>query len=651
MKTKRSKLKKRRTKKNQSGGNGLQSVTNYKNFCVFMDRKIQDELDISRDLDLEEEELDLKLKKLYNNIKDENTKVFIDKTIPKKNANIYEIDKAIETFKNYKAAQPEEEKKYFDAMVKKLDINYYRLPKRDDFVPGTMKGGVVEIPVLLAISILQIVAHGGNFLLTLLSSPVCHTNSAHRNTEPDTVSSVDDNEESTSSSQNDGDENSTSSSESSDVNVNDDENNTTDSSKLLKTSFLKRSLQTLNSVASQIVNDIKNNVKEQKKLQAPNTVVTPPPTNVCVDKTNGVKKYIKSLREWEVIIIEYENKGNFNLRKNLNFFMNEINKLFAQKVIIEVIGLINTKSESFIEGIKHGFSPLITKKILLSYMIKYVRTLNKKYNFSQDFLNEIPGYMEAEKIIQTREKETKEKNEIHSQFMDIIRKEPNNDFKTELHNLYDTMYNNNPSIKINSVVNLEKNNTMDYLKMSGGASDPRDLIAYLNSEEVTKEINDPKNANNKEAMLKRRNEAIEILKKQASTNHVDYEIDNFFRLFFPKASGTTAPPKVDDKKKVYETKEELITYMFSYPIDSDTFKEKGKEANQENNPFGFDMNVRRSDSSAWSEMMGIEAFLMTLNASGSNTNYFSEYYKKPMFTNKVTTTKRIPNYAYSGEKI
>lgn len=638
MKTKRSKLKKRRTKKNQSGGNGLQSVTDYKNFCVFMDRKIQDELDISRDLDLEEEELDLKLKKLYNNIKDEKTKDFIAKTIPKKNANIYEIDKAIKTFKE--KASEMQDTEYLTIMVRKLDINYYRLPKRDDFVPGTMKGGVVEISVLLAISILQMVAHCKNFLLTLLSSPVCHTNSAHRNTEHDTVSSVDDNKESTSSS------------ESSAVNVNDDENNTTDSSKLLKTSFLKRSLQTLNSVASQIVNDINNNVKEQKQIQAPNTVVTPPPTNVCVDKTNGVKKYIKSLREWEVIIIEYENKGNFNLRKNFNFFMNESNKLFAQKVIIEVIGLINTKSESFIEGIKHGFSPLITKqKILLSYMIKYVRTLNKKYNFSQDFLEEIPGYMKAEEIIQTREKETKEKNDINSQFWGVILREPNESFGAKIRELYDEKYNNNPPIKINSVVNLEKNNTMDYLKMSGGASDARDLIAYLNSAEVTEEINKENDDKKKKNMLKRRNEAIEILKKQASTNHVDYEIDNFFRLFFPKASGTTAPPKVDDKKKVYETKEELITYMFSYPIDSDTFKEKGKEANQENNPFGFDMNVRRSDSSAWSEMMGIEAFLMTLNASGSNTNYFSEYYKKPMFTNKVTTTKRIPNYAYSGEKI
>ena len=465
MKTKRSKLKKRRTKKNQSGGNGLQSVTNYRTFSEFMDRKIHDELDISRDLDLEEKKLDLELKDLYKKIKDDNTKEFIDKTIPKRDANIYEIDKAIETFKNYKAAQPTEENKYFDAMVKKLDINYYRHP----------------------------------------------------------------------------------------------------------------------------------------------------------------------------------------------IFMNESNKLFAQKVIIEVIGQINTKSESFIEGIKHGFSPLITKqKILLSYMIKYVRTLNKKYNFSQDFLNEIPGYMEAEEIIQTREKETKEKNDINSQFWGVILREPNESFVTEILKLYDDVYNknNNSQIKINSVVNLKKDDTMKFLssQMSGGASDPRDLIAYLNSEEVTKEINDPTNAKNKEAMLKRRNEAIEILKKQASTNHVDYEIDNFFRLFFPKASAT-APPKVDDKKKVYETKEELITYMFSYPIDSDTFKEKGKEANQENNPFGFDINVRRSDSSVWSEMMGIEAFLLTLNASGSNTNYFSEYYKKPMFTNKVTTTKRIPNYAYSGEKI
>ena len=324
----------------------------------------------------------------------------------------------------------------------------------------------------------------------------------------------------------------------------------------------------------------------------------------------------------------------------------------AEEVIKEVIDeldKIKDEDQSLTERLKKGFQ--IKKEKLFEYMYKYVKTLH----LSEQSLNAIKdasiGYKNAENKINEREKETKEKNDIHSQFMDnIIRKEPNDDFKTELYNLYDQKYNNNPLIKINSVVNLNKDNTMDFLQMSGGASDARDLIAYLNSEEVTKEINDPKNANNKEAMLERRNKAIEILKKQASTNHVDYEIDNFFRLFFPKASAT-APPKVDDKKKVYETKEELITYMFSYPIDSDTFKEKGKEANQENNPFGFDINVRRSDSSVWSEMMGIEAFLLTLNASGSNTNYFSEYYKKPMFTNKVTTTKRIPNYAYSGEKI
>lgn len=323
----------------------------------------------------------------------------------------------------------------------------------------------------------------------------------------------------------------------------------------------------------------------------------------------------------------------------------------AEEVIKDVIDELDTikdEDKSWTERLKKGFqTKFIKKEKLFEYMHKYVKTLNIN---EASFLSN-GSYSAAKNKSEKREIETTEKNDINSEFMNTILTEPNESFGAKIRELYDDVYNNS-QIKINSVVNLKKDDTMKFLssQMSGGASDARDLIAYLNSEEVTKEINDPQNAKNKEAMLKRRNEAIEILKKQASTNHVDYEIDNFFRLFFPKASAT-APPKVDDKKKVYETKEELITYMFSYPIDSDTFKEKGKEANQENNPFGFDINVRRSDSSVWSEMMGIEAFLMTLNASGSNTNYFSEYYKKPMFTNKVTTTKRIPNYAYSGEKI
>jgi hypothetical protein len=234
--------------------------------------------------------------------------------------------------------------------------------------------------------------------------------------------------------------------------------------------------------------------------------------------------------------------------------------------------------------------------------------------------------------------------EIKTEILKVILQEQDEheSFKPQILELYyGDMYNTKTEVikNENSVKSLEHEISVNL----------RDLIEYLNSAEVTNKLNKEENAGK---LLKRRNEAIEILKKQVSTNYVDYEIDNFFRLFFPKADASgNIPPKKDDKKKVYETKDELITYMYSYPIDSDTFKAKGKEANPENNPFGFDLNVRRSDSNAWSEMMGIEAFLLTLNASGSNTNYFSEYYKKPMYTNKVTTTRRIPNFAYSGEKM
>jgi hypothetical protein len=191
------------------------------------------------------------------------------------------------------------------------------------------------------------------------------------------------------------------------------------------------------------------------------------------------------------------------------------------------------------------------------------------------------------------------------------------------------------------------------MKGGGIGKKARDAIAYLNSNEVTNKINIAAgdNKDKKKDMFKRRALVVDTLKKQVSHNHVDYEIDNFLDLFFPKATENRKVDPTDENPKVYETKEELITNMYSYPIDSDTFIKNGEDAKQESNPFGFDINVIRSDSGAWDQMMGVETFLLALNASGANTNYFSEYYKKPMFTNKVTTTRRIPNLAHSGLKL
>lgn len=200
-------------------------------------------------------------------------------------------------------------------------------------------------------------------------------------------------------------------------------------------------------------------------------------------------------------------------------------------------------------------------------------------------------------------------------------------------------------------------------KITGGAiSDDKkiiqDLIEYLKSEDVTKimetrSMNDPEKQKKMENI---RSIELETLKKQISHAHIDYEIDQVYDLFFPKAleSGDMKPTPAPNEK-VYETKEELITSMYSYPIDPDDLDKGDDKSKQENNPFGFDSNVQRSNASAWDETMGVELFLLFLKHSGSTdkTSYFGKdgYYDKPMFTNKTTTTRKTPNFLHSGNEL
>ena len=198
-------------------------------------------------------------------------------------------------------------------------------------------------------------------------------------------------------------------------------------------------------------------------------------------------------------------------------------------------------------------------------------------------------------------------------------------------------------------------------KMTGGGDDRKvieELIEFLQGNELRNLIE--KMADGNEDKMKKMNEQriveLETLKKKISHTHIDYEIDQVYDLFFPKAleSGDIKPP-TKPNEKVYETKEELITSMYSYPIDPAVLDTGNEKSKPENNPFGFDSNVQRSNASAWDETMGVELFLLFLKHSGSTdkTSYFGKdgYYDKPMFTNKTTTTRKTPNFLHSGKEL
>ena len=355
-----------------------------------------------------------------------------------------------------------------------------------------------------------------------------------------------------------------------------------------------------------------------------------------------IKGFLRTSRGWEASIIAIEKKQRAvpELREEFYLVMNDMNKSVSEYKIKEV-------QEEIKQINSEGFAPMKPQKFY-EYLEQYVTELDKKFAFRPFFLENLRGksdgqYRAAEYKNAKQITDTTTRNDVNSTMLDIITNESQDETATikSIMDIYAKMLLPEPDNKSGG--------------MKGGAisKKARDVIAYLNSNEVTNKINIAAgdNKDKKKDMLKRRALVVNTLKKQVSENHVDYEIDNFLDLFFPKATKNTDVDKKDDNAKVYETKEELITNMYSFPIDSDTFGKNGEDAKQESNPFGFDINVLRSNSGAWDQMMGVETFLLALNASGANTNYLGEYYKKPMFTNKVTTTKRIPNFAHSGLKL
>jgi len=179
------------------------------------------------------------------------------------------------------------------------------------------------------------------------------------------------------------------------------------------------------------------------------------------------------------------------------------------------------------------------------------------------------------------------------------------------------------------------------------------IIANLQSDEIKQRINiaSAGEENKKKQMMDRLSIVTDTLKKQVSNNYFDYEIDNIFDIFFPKA------PSADDLKlnkapdQIIETNGKIKTFMYSYPVDQETLDKKGDKSKQENNPFGIQMSVFRKDPKNMdlSEILGIEMWLAILNMSGANTNYIQEYYfgkdnkPNPMHVNEINIKERKKN--------
>ena len=178
------------------------------------------------------------------------------------------------------------------------------------------------------------------------------------------------------------------------------------------------------------------------------------------------------------------------------------------------------------------------------------------------------------------------------------------------------------------------------------------IITFLKSDELNKE-KDVKKIYNRKIL-------IEKFQQSISHNYLDYDIDNFFDLFFPKTLVTSTVQEKDyvEEEGNAETNEEMNTYMYGYPLEDAQLQRRktDKKGAQENNPFGFDITVLRKDSKnvALSEMIGIELWLLILNQSGSNAKYMDEsYYKNkepnPYYVNNYKT-KKVYKIKQDGKK-
>ena len=336
--------------------------------------------------------------------------------------------------------------------------------------------------------------------------------------------------------------------------------------------------------------------------------------------------YYLSLWDSRIKKCEQENKPDCQ-RGEFNKLIAQISHVLTEKLIAQVFHEINLYYE-------HNNS---NTKPLYKFLKAYADTKDVSADL-HEFLEQIDDYLEAAELKENEKEVVSDIQNFSKIFVDLIINNTN-DIEQSAHKVTD---------------NILYPKIITQLQARGGYNNSaltiKKIIAYLISDDVTKKINlVGKSDEEKEQMNKKREIVIDTLKKQVSHNYVDYEIDNIFDIFFPKAPKGD-DPNIKPPNKIIETNGKLKTFMYSYPVDPETLAKKGDKSKQENNPFGFQMSVFRRDPEniQFSDILGVEMWLSILNMSGSNTNYIQDYYFKdnkpnPMYVNEINIKERKKN--------
>jgi hypothetical protein len=337
---------------------------------------------------------------------------------------------------------------------------------------------------------------------------------------------------------------------------------------------------------------------------------------------------------WDLHIKECKNSsaGNHCDRNEFNQLIAQISHDLTKKLIEQVFEEIK---------LYYQYNSSDTKP-LYKFLKHYADTKNVSDEI-HEILEKNDDYLKAAELKENEKQVVSDIQQFSQRFLDMIIKNTTNniaDIKKISHKATDEII--YPSQQVQAGGGGDNNSALTI----------KQIIAYLLSDEVTNQINlAAKTDEEKEQMNKKREIVIDTLKKQVSNNYFDYEIDNIFDIFFPKA------PSADDLNlnkapdKIIETNGKIKTFMYSYPVDQETLDKKGDKSKQENNPFGIQMSVFRKDPKNvdLSEILGIEMWLAILNMSGANTNYIQEYYfgkdnkPDPMYVNEINVKERKKN--------
>lgn len=341
--------------------------------------------------------------------------------------------------------------------------------------------------------------------------------------------------------------------------------------------------------------------------------------------------YYLSLWDSRIKKCEQENRTDCN-RDDFNQLIAQISHDLTEILIVQVFHEINL----YYEHNKSNTKPLY----------KFLKAYADKKNVSDDlhaFLEEENSdYLKAAELKDTEKGVESDIHNFSKSFVDMI-----------INNTTNNIADIKKSANKLTVGILYPENTIQ-VQAGGGDNSAitiKKIIAYLLSDDVTNQINlAGKSDEEKEQMNKKRDIVIDTLKKQVSHNYFDYDIDNIFDSFFPKAFSADDLNLNKQSDKIIETNGKIKTFMYSYPVDQETLDKKGDKSKQENNPFGIQMSVFRRDPKniELSEILGIEMWLAILNMSGANTNYIQDYYYKdnkpdPMYVNEINVKERKKN--------